>query len=101
MKVFKSPIPTACWCDFLKMIQYQYHAEFYVNNIITIFLKCIAMYGRIFDEEFGSRWACLGSDEFFLFQKHCIKVILQLKSNFIFLLAIVVFSKLPLVYHIE
>jgi hypothetical protein len=30
------------------------------NHIIAICLKCIAKYGGILNEKFGSRWVCLG-----------------------------------------
>jgi hypothetical protein len=46
------------------------------NNIITILLKCITKNGKVLDEEFGSRWVCLGCDGNYVFQGHHIKVIL-------------------------
>jgi hypothetical protein len=29
------------------------------HNITTILLKCMVKYGKVLDEEFGSRWVCL------------------------------------------
>jgi hypothetical protein len=70
-------------------------------------------YGGILDEDLVLRWVCLGFDENFVFQGHHIGVISQLKFLFIFVfvdvhcmrhqtnLVIVVFSILPLKFHIE
>jgi hypothetical protein len=46
------------------------------NNIIPILLKCITKNGKVLDEEFGSRWACLDCDGNYVFQGHHIKVTL-------------------------
>jgi len=40
------------------------------NNIIPILLKCITKNGKVLDEEFGSRWACLDCDGNYVFQGH-------------------------------
>lgn len=46
------------------------------NNIIEILLKWITKYGKVLDEEFGSRWVCLGSHGNYVFQGYHIKVTL-------------------------
>jgi hypothetical protein len=47
-------------------------------NIVAI-IKCIIKYGGVLDEELGSRWwVCFDYDRDFVFQEHCIGLILQL-----------------------
>jgi len=82
-------------------------------NIIVVLLKCMAKYGGLLVENFGSWWVCIGCDKKFVFQIHYIKVTFQLKYHVIpYLigvhcmahitnLVVVVLSKLPLVSYIE
>jgi hypothetical protein len=81
-------------------------------NITIVLLKCMAKYGGLLVEKFGSQWVCIGCDKNFVFQIHYIKVTFQLKYHVIpFLIGVhcmahitnlvVVLSKLPLVSYIE
>ncbi len=83
------------------------------ENITTIILQSIMKFRGLTEDQLASRWVCLGCDMDSMFQVHHIGIIMQVKENttpyFIDVhymvhrtnLAIVVFSKMPIMSHIE